>query len=330
MAKSDAWMPLYIADYEQATSRLSLAEDGAYLRLIRDYWVNGAPPDDDATLARILRIDRREWMKLRPVLIRFFRVRGGVWTHDRVERERARAQEITDKRRQAGLQGGRPKHQASKPEANGFANGSEKPKQNETPARVASPSPTPDGVLEDASASSVGSAGPMPTSEGSKDSPWERDADFMAAWKACTELMRTRSSRKASWSAWRRSQASSADKRAAHAAYLAKDADVRRTGGPGFHLWIRDKLDEWLAQPSVSQQPVAALWSGPAEVREAVEKGFGDPARAASFLQSCRWDGEARTITSENSFVVDTIRQDCGPRLARLSVKVLQSKERAA
>jgi uncharacterized protein YdaU (DUF1376 family) len=62
--KPDVWMPLYIEDYERATNRLSLQEDAAYMRLIRDYWMNGAPPNDDVTLARIIRIEKRHWLKL--------------------------------------------------------------------------------------------------------------------------------------------------------------------------------------------------------------------------------------------------------------------------
>jgi uncharacterized protein YdaU (DUF1376 family) len=104
-ASSDRWMPLFIEKYETATKRLSLAEDGAYMRLIRDYWVNGPPPDDDADLARILRVDRREWLKIRPRIAHFFEIRDGQWFHDTVERELSRAREIIEKRKGAGAAG---------------------------------------------------------------------------------------------------------------------------------------------------------------------------------------------------------------------------------
>lgn len=87
--KPDAWMPLYVADWDAGTRRLTCEEDGAYGRLVRDYWKNGAPPDDDAQLARIVGVDRARWRRLRPVLEAFFVVADGRWTHRRVEAELA-------------------------------------------------------------------------------------------------------------------------------------------------------------------------------------------------------------------------------------------------
>jgi uncharacterized protein YdaU (DUF1376 family) len=97
MSKVDVWMPLFVADYLADTSRLTLTEHGAYLRLLMDYWRNGAPPDDDATLARILGIDRRAWCKLRARIAPFFVIQNGRWTHKRVEQELAGARERSGK-----------------------------------------------------------------------------------------------------------------------------------------------------------------------------------------------------------------------------------------
>jgi uncharacterized protein YdaU (DUF1376 family) len=97
MSKVDVWMPLFVADYLADTSRLTLTEHGAYLRLLMDYWRNGAPPDDDATLARILGIDRRAWCKLRAQIAPFFVIQNGRWTHKRVEQELAGARERSGK-----------------------------------------------------------------------------------------------------------------------------------------------------------------------------------------------------------------------------------------
>lgn len=88
--KPDAWMPLYIGDWDGDTADLSCEEDGAYGRLVRSYWRKGAPLNDDAVLARIVRMDIRAWKKLRPRLESFFQIGGGVWRHKRVEEELVR------------------------------------------------------------------------------------------------------------------------------------------------------------------------------------------------------------------------------------------------
>lgn len=88
-AKPDAWMPLYIGDWDGDTGHLDCEQDGAYGRLIRYYWRAGPLPNDDAALARIVRMDLRRWKKLRPVLAVFFTVSASKWTHKRVEKELA-------------------------------------------------------------------------------------------------------------------------------------------------------------------------------------------------------------------------------------------------
>lgn len=41
MTKSDVWMPIYCGDYLKDTSDLSLAEHGAYFKLMMAYWQKG-------------------------------------------------------------------------------------------------------------------------------------------------------------------------------------------------------------------------------------------------------------------------------------------------
>jgi uncharacterized protein YdaU (DUF1376 family) len=135
--KADVWMPLYIDDWDSKTRHLDCEQDGAYGRLVRHYWKNGPPADDDGQLARIVGMERVKWRKVRPVLSTFFAVRDGRWFHERVDEELERAREIIEKRRQAGLQGGRPRKQmVSETESKTKANGNQKGKQNETPAGV--------------------------------------------------------------------------------------------------------------------------------------------------------------------------------------------------
>jgi uncharacterized protein YdaU (DUF1376 family) len=82
------WMPLYWGDYLKNTGHLSTLEHGAYLLLIGHYWGSGRPlPDDDAVLARIVRLNRPAWRKVRPAIEPFFDCRDGLWHHRRIERE---------------------------------------------------------------------------------------------------------------------------------------------------------------------------------------------------------------------------------------------------
>lgn len=88
--KPDAWMPLYIGDWDGDTSDLSCEEDGAYMRLIRRYWRTGPLADDDANLARIVRMEIRQWRKIRPAIAHYFTIADGVWRNKRADAELAR------------------------------------------------------------------------------------------------------------------------------------------------------------------------------------------------------------------------------------------------
>lgn len=93
MKKTDAWMPLYIGDYLGATQRLTTEQHGAYLLLLMDYWRNGAPPNDDAVLAQIVRLSPTLWRKMKPVILGFFEPADGKLVHSRAETEIVRAVE---------------------------------------------------------------------------------------------------------------------------------------------------------------------------------------------------------------------------------------------
>lgn len=88
--KPDAWMPLYIGDWEGDTGHLTNEQDGAYGRLVRWYWRNGPLPDKDAVLASIIRADGRTWKRLRGDLAAFFVIADGAWRHKRIDAELVR------------------------------------------------------------------------------------------------------------------------------------------------------------------------------------------------------------------------------------------------
>lgn len=116
-AKPDAWMPLYIGDWDSSTRHLDCEQDGAYGRLVRHYWKNGPLPDDDMQLARIVGVPVARWRKLRPALAAFFIVSEGRWNHNRVDAELAKWGEKRRRYIERASAGGRAKAAKSTPKA---------------------------------------------------------------------------------------------------------------------------------------------------------------------------------------------------------------------
>lgn len=100
MAKVDAWMPIYWGDYAKDTGHLGAVHHGAYLMLLKHYWVTGAPlPADDAQLWRIACADSMaHWKKIKGVVLAFFEEENGVLRHGRVDHELANAQGNAERR----------------------------------------------------------------------------------------------------------------------------------------------------------------------------------------------------------------------------------------
>ncbi len=106
---SKVWMPLYVGDYLRDTRRLTLAQHGAYLLLIMDYWENGPLPNDDAALARIVGVSLKQWNRsLRDALRGHFAEANAkqLLRHKRVDMELVKAEETSQKRALAGFKGG--------------------------------------------------------------------------------------------------------------------------------------------------------------------------------------------------------------------------------
>lgn len=102
MKKVDTWMPLYIGDYLADTMHLSAPEHGAYLLLLMHYWRNGPLPDDNRILAGIARTERKVWERqIGPAVREFFTVRDGRLHQKRIDAERAKSNDISEKRRAA-------------------------------------------------------------------------------------------------------------------------------------------------------------------------------------------------------------------------------------
>lgn len=89
------YFPMYPADFEADTSHLSMAEDGAYNRLLRLMWMTPGCtlPDDDAWLRRRMRATEQEFEAVvRPVLEEFFVRKNGRIVSLRLNEWAARAQ----------------------------------------------------------------------------------------------------------------------------------------------------------------------------------------------------------------------------------------------
>lgn len=103
MSRSDGWMPLYVGAYLADTMGLNGAQHGAYLLLLMHYWTTGPLEDDDDTLAMIARTDPKVWCKeIGPKVRKFFELRDDGCLHQkRMDAERAKAADISEKRRAA-------------------------------------------------------------------------------------------------------------------------------------------------------------------------------------------------------------------------------------
>lgn len=98
------FMPFYIADYLADASHLTTFEHGAYLLLIMNYWQRGeALPADEQKLARIARVNLRQWRLMAPTIEAFFSVRGNSWHHNRINSELHKVRAKSLKARESGL-----------------------------------------------------------------------------------------------------------------------------------------------------------------------------------------------------------------------------------
>ena len=97
------WMKFFPDDYLRDTKTLTPIQHGAYLLLILDYWQHGFLPDDDAKLAAIARMTKKEWNQHRLVLKEFF-LPG--WRHKRIDEEISRADAAYKRRAESGQKGG--------------------------------------------------------------------------------------------------------------------------------------------------------------------------------------------------------------------------------
>lgn len=96
------WFPLYVAEYRADTHALTLEEHGAYLLLLMHAWSNdGIVPADGKRRNRILGVHHHRGRLLWQELERYFVKLPEGYRSKRLDKEIAKALEISEKRRQA-------------------------------------------------------------------------------------------------------------------------------------------------------------------------------------------------------------------------------------
>jgi uncharacterized protein YdaU (DUF1376 family) len=78
-------MPLWVDSFAADTASMSVSETGAYIMLLTTMWrAGGALPLDDKRLARWAKSTPAQWRRVKPVLLEFFHIEGGVLTHNQL------------------------------------------------------------------------------------------------------------------------------------------------------------------------------------------------------------------------------------------------------
>ncbi len=198
--RTSNWMPWHIGDYLRDTMHLSTLQHGAYLLLLASYWNRQGPlPDDDTFLASTTRLGMREWLKIRPTIVGFFRVENGFWHQKRANHEIEKATGVTEARREAARTTNAHRHRKSSVtdtvtvpvtdtvcERSAPANGAQNGRPPQPQPQIQPPSP-PDGGGETTEPSSVGAS----VSEAeSVWSVWPKRIDSMAALVAIQAAIR--------------------------------------------------------------------------------------------------------------------------------------------
>lgn len=104
------WYAKNPADYDRDTLGLTLAEHGAYNRLIDYYMLTEQPlPSSDRELAAICRCSVDEWLAVAPMVLRYFHKLEGKLHNKRCDEELKTQARLAEISRANGKKGGRPK-----------------------------------------------------------------------------------------------------------------------------------------------------------------------------------------------------------------------------
>ena len=149
------YFPMYPTDFEAKTSHLTLAEDGAYNRLLRICWMTPCctmPADEAWIMRRARAVTEAEQEAVRSIIAEFFAIENGRYSNARLHKEWLAAIDAHERRKTAGAKGGKSK--ALKSNDTASSNAKAMPKQ---------PEPEPDIEKEDTNVSSKSRASRLPS-----------------------------------------------------------------------------------------------------------------------------------------------------------------------
>ena len=182
------YFPMFPSDFEAKTSHLTMAEDGAYNRLLRICWMTPGCtiPTDEAWIMRRARAhDEVERQAIRDVLAEFFTVENGRYSNAKLTRIFNEANEAHEKRKSAGSKGGKAK--ALKINESAPSNAVAMPKQPE-------PEPEPEYKRKDTNVSlSSADDAPPPANDLSHAVARYNSAATRAGWPQVQKLSPARS-----------------------------------------------------------------------------------------------------------------------------------------
>lgn len=135
--------PLFTDAYLGDTTHLSTIEHGAYLLLLMVAWrsQDGALPNDDRLLTRYTKLTRAQWLRMKPIIMPFFDVEGGLLIQQRLRDER----DMVRQKRESQAANGR----ASALKRKGRHSTKREPIANQSSTPKPKPTPTVEDISKD-------------------------------------------------------------------------------------------------------------------------------------------------------------------------------------
>ena len=100
------YMQFFVSDYLADTGHLTGIEHGAYLLLLMNYWQTGKPlPLNNERLAKLSRVTRKQFEKIKPVIAEFFIEKNNQWYHKRIEADLSLVEQKSNKARASAMKG---------------------------------------------------------------------------------------------------------------------------------------------------------------------------------------------------------------------------------